>query len=419
LIKKKKTRCTAKIRNGALVEKTDEAAYWLGFLMADGYVSSSTNEIKLKLWPRDFGHIKKFGAYLGLPVERCKVYPKEALVTFSDKDVKNSLTSSGIGPQKTFTAEVKNPYLINNRFFWAGFIDGDGSLGKYEQNKGQTKFKISAISGSLKIMEQLKNFIFAKTNISITIATVQKKNANHRFELTGKKAIRVMQLLYAENPYALSRKIEIARRAAKRYEAELDGELINWETATGHEHIWFEKNPRVKNRPFRVVGPNDLHIGSFSTLEIAISARNYFYGLIAQSIPFEEAKTKVLERFEEYFPKSYYAKESAVGYDKKRRLYICKLYYRTQIPGKKGKEIYVLEHPNKQLVQAVNAVAINLRQAGYVYEGRRARIAQGRFLYQNSIPENWKNILIGNGLSVKRTSELEETITTVWKEITS
>lgn len=419
MLKKKKTRCTAKIRHGALVEKTDEAAYWLGFLMADGYVSSSTNEIKLKLWSGDFDQIKKFGAYLGLPVERCKVYPKEALVTFSDKDVKNSLTCSGIGPQKTFTAEVKNPYLINNRFFWAGFIDGDGSLGKYEQNKGQTKFKISAVSGSLKIMEQLKNFIFAKTNISITIATVQKKNANHRFELTGKKAIRVMQLLYAENPYALSRKIEIARRAANRYEAELDGELINWETATGHEHIWFEKNPRVKNRPFRVVGPNDLHIGGFSTLEIAISARDYFYGLIAQSIPFKEAKTKVLKRFEEYFPKSYYAEESSVGYDKKRHLYICKLYYRTQIPGKKGKDVYILEHANKQLVQAVDAIAKNLRQVGYVYEGRRARIAQGSFLYQNSIPEGWKNILIENGLLAEKVSELENAIVAVWKQITS
>ena len=419
MLKKKKTRCTAKIRHGALVEKTDEAAYWLGFLMADGSVSSSTNEIKLKLWPRDFDQIKKFGAYLGLPVERCKVYPKEALVTFSDKDVKNSLTCAGIGPQKTFTAEVKSPYLINNRFFWAGFIDGDGSLGKYEQNKGQTKFKISAISGSLKIMEQLKNFIFAKTNISITIATVQKKNTNHRFELTGKKAIRVMQLLYAENPYALSRKAEIARRAAIWYGAELDGELINWETATGQEHIWFEKNPRVKNRPFRVVGPNDLHIGGFSTLEIAISARDYFYGLIAQSIPFEEAKTKVLERFEEYFPKSYYAEESSVGYDKKRHLYICKLYYRTQIPGQKGKDVYILEHANKQLVQAVNAIAKNLRQVGYVYEGRRARIVQGGFLYENSIPEGWKNILIEKGVLAKKVSELEATIVAVWKQITS
>ena len=385
-----------------MVEKTDEAAYWLGFLMADGYVSSSTNEIKLKLWPRDFGHIKKFGAYLGLPLERCKVYAKEASVTFSDKDVKNSLTSSGIGPQKTFTAEVKNPYLINNRFFWAGFIDGDGSLGKYEQNKGQTKFKISAISGSLKIMEQLKNFIFSKTNISISIATVQKKNANHRSELTGKKAVRVMQLLYAENPYGLTRKIEIARRAADRYGAELDGKPINWETATGHEHIWSEKNPRVKNRPFRVVGPNDLHIGSFSTLEIAISARDYFYGLIAQSIPFEDAKTKVLERFEEYFPKSYYAEESSVGYDKKRHLYICKLYYRTQIPGKKGRDVYILEHANKQLVQAVNAIAKNLRQVGYVYEGRRTRKIQGGFLYEHSIPRDGKTLLLKMGYQQKK-----------------
>ena len=387
--------------------------------MADGSVSSSSNEIKLKLGLKDLGQIKKFGAYLGLPTARCRAYEKEALVAFSDKHVKNALTSYGIGPQKTFTAEIKNSYLINNRFFWAGFIDGDGSLGEYEQNKGGIKFKISAISGSLKIMMQLKSFIFSKTNISITISTVQKKNPNYRFELTGKKAVRVMQLLYADNPYALSRKGKIATEAAIRYQALLDGEPINWETATGHNHIWLETNPRVINRQFRVVGPNDLHIGSFSTLEIAISARDDFYGLIAQNIPSQEAKTEVLKRYEEYFPKSYYAKESAVGYDKKRHLYICKLYYRTQIPGKKGREIYVLEHPNKQLVQAVNAVAINLRQAGYVYEGRRARIAQGSFLYENSIPENWKNILIGNGLSVKRTSELEETITTVWKEITS
>ena len=228
-----------------------------------------------------------------------------------------------------------------------------------------------------------------------------------------------MQLLYAENPYGLTRKIEIARRAADRYGAELDGKPINWETATGHEHIWSEKNPRVKNRPFRVVGPNDLHIGSFSTLEIAISARDYFYGLIAQSIPFEDAKTKVLERFEEYFPKSYYAEESSVGYDKKRHLYICKLYYRTQIPGKKGRDVYILEHANKQLVQAVNAIAKNLRQVGYVYEGRRMRKIQGGFLYEHSIPEGWKNTLIENGVSAEKVSELEATIVAVWKQITS
>ena len=419
MLKKKKTRCTAKIRHGALVEKTDEAAYWLGFLMADGCVSSSTNEISLKLGVKDFEHVKKFGAYLGLPIDRCKRYEKISHVAFSDKQVKYILISYGIEPRKTFSAEVKSPHLIKNRFFWAGFIDGDGSLHQGVPNENQIRFSISAVSGSHILMSQLKDFIFAETKIYLTISIVKKENLNYVFSLGGKKAIRVMQLLYGKNPYALTRKIEIARRAAYRYEAELDGEAIDWETATGHNHIWFETNPRIINRKFRVVGPNDLHIGSFSTLEIAISARDDFYGLITQNIPSQEAKTEVLKRYEEYFPKSYYAKESNVGYDKKRHLYICKLYYRTQIPGKKGKEIYVLEHPNKQLVQAVNAVAINLRQTGYVYEGRRARIAQGSFLYENSIPENWKNILIGNGLSVKKTSELEDTITAVWKEITS
>ena len=387
--------------------------------MADGSVSSSSNEIKLKLGLKDFGHVKNFGTYLGLPAARCKAYEKEALVGFSDRNVKNFLTSSGIGPQKTFTAEVENPYLINNRFFWAGFIDGDGSLGEYQQNKVETKFTISAISGSLKIMKQLKNFIFAETNISITIETVQKKNPNYRFSLTGKKAVRVMQSLYADNSYALPRKGKIAVEAAIRYRALLDGEPINWETETGHEHIWFEKNPKVKNRPFRVNGPKDFYVGGFSTLERAILARDYFYGLIAQSIPFQEAKTKALERFEEYFAKSYYAEENAVGYDKKRHLYICKLYYQTQIPGKKGKDVYILEHANKQLVQAVNAIAKNLRQVGYVYEGRRARIPQGRFLYESSIPDNWKNILNESGLSAKKISKLDDVITAAWSKSTS
>ena len=71
MLQQKKTRCTAKIRHGALLEKTDEAAYWLGFLMADGSVATSSNEIKLKLGIKDFEHIKKFGAYLGLPAARC------------------------------------------------------------------------------------------------------------------------------------------------------------------------------------------------------------------------------------------------------------------------------------------------------------------------------------------------------------
>ncbi len=413
----KKIRCTAKIKDGALLEKTNEAAYWLGFLMADGSVSSSSNEIKLKLWAKDFEHIQKFGAYLGLPSARCRVYRKEALVTFSDKHVKNALTSYGIGPQKTFLAEVKSPHLIKNRFFWAGFIDGDGSLGQYSPNENQIRFSISAVSGSLKIMNQFKDFIFAETKISLKISTVQKENPNYVFNLGGKKAVRAMQLLYADNQYALPRKAEIAKKAAVRYESILDGAAINWETATGHDYIWFEKNPRVKNKKYRVVGPHELNIGNFSTIEIALTALDFFFDLTFQGISDQEAKKIVLQRFEEYFPKSYYSKDSAIGYDKKRQKYICKLYYQTQIPGEKGKDVYILEHCNKKLVQAVNMIAKRLREVGYKYEGRRSRIAQGNFLYESSIPNNWKNTLIAGGLASTIINGLEDCINDAWTEL--
>ena len=419
MLQQKKTRCTAKIRHGALLEKTDEAAYWLGFLMAEGSVATSSNEIKLKLGIKDFEHIKKFGAYLGLPAARCRAYEKEALVAFSDRHVKNVLAGYGISPQKTFTAEVKSPHLINNRFFWAGFIDGDGTLGKYPVNKNQIRFKIGAVSGSRQLMEQFQSFIFDKTAILFKIKTVQKVHANFVMEAQGKKAVRIMQLLYGQNPYALPRKREIAEQAAIKLDVDLSGETIDWATATGHDHIWFEKNSRVKNKKFRVVAPHDLNIGSFSTEEIAIAARDLFFYLTARNVSAKEAKTQFWKRFEEYFPKSYCAKDTAIGYDKKRQKYICKLYYQTQIPGKKGKEVYILEHPDKKLVQAVNVIAKNLRQTGYIYEGRRARITQGNFLYESSIPDNWKSILTESGLSAEKISELEDKITSVWKEITS
>ena len=58
------TRSIAKVREPALIESTDAAAYWLGFLMADGSVSYATNEVRLKIKRIDKSHISKFTASL-------------------------------------------------------------------------------------------------------------------------------------------------------------------------------------------------------------------------------------------------------------------------------------------------------------------------------------------------------------------
>lgn len=44
---------------------SEEKAYWLGFLFADGYISSSKNTIELSLALKDKEHLEKFAKFMG------------------------------------------------------------------------------------------------------------------------------------------------------------------------------------------------------------------------------------------------------------------------------------------------------------------------------------------------------------------
>ena len=45
---------------------TEEKAYWLGFLYADGSVGSKDDRIELGLAEKDFHHIEKFRDFIGI-----------------------------------------------------------------------------------------------------------------------------------------------------------------------------------------------------------------------------------------------------------------------------------------------------------------------------------------------------------------
>ena len=112
---------------------TEEKAYWLGFLYADGYVESGNrNAIELSLKSSDIEHLRKFSSFLGFDDNkhifqdevRCRFY-------FRNKKVKNRLISLGCVPQKSlilkFPSEEQVPRELI-RHFIRGYVDGDGSL---------------------------------------------------------------------------------------------------------------------------------------------------------------------------------------------------------------------------------------------------------------------------------------------------
>lgn len=127
---------------------SEEKAYWLGFLWADGCVVSVNPEkpnyaIELDLSSKDRNHLVKFCHFLSLSEDRIKekICPpgklvkkerKVSRVQISSKHMWKTLVSYGMVPRKTYDERFpydntfENPDLI--RHFIRGYFDGDGCL---------------------------------------------------------------------------------------------------------------------------------------------------------------------------------------------------------------------------------------------------------------------------------------------------
>lgn len=118
---------------------TEEKAYWLGFLYADGYIQNDINacqfRVTLALQQNDADHIKKFAECLSsnhpiIDVHRKvknKEYVAKQISIYSHKMV-DDLYRAGCVQGKSLI--LKPPTLENDmvKHFIRGYFDGDGSI---------------------------------------------------------------------------------------------------------------------------------------------------------------------------------------------------------------------------------------------------------------------------------------------------
>lgn len=127
------------INDNAFDVLTDDAAYWIGMLMADGCVFYSTplktaKRFQLGLKSQDADHIERFRLFLNLDkdvsVREIKTFGSKrgiaSIVASSDRIIAR-LEYFGVIPNKT-GYESAHPELAFNPHFWRGMVDGDGSI---------------------------------------------------------------------------------------------------------------------------------------------------------------------------------------------------------------------------------------------------------------------------------------------------
>lgn len=142
---------------------TEEKAYVLGFLYADGCVSSRGNSFRFILHSKDIDILEKIRdlIFINKDKEINKDTKYISLEVFSEK-IKQDLISHGCVPAKTFKL-TKLPELPKElyRHFLRGFFDGDGSLRvNYESENVRATF-----TGYIKFLKSIKEFLIKKIDV--------------------------------------------------------------------------------------------------------------------------------------------------------------------------------------------------------------------------------------------------------------
>jgi len=113
---------------------SEEKAYWLGFLTADGCVirgkkPGHSPRISLHLGKRDYGHLMKLKQALQAS-QMISVNERSCSLAIVSTDMAEDLAQHGIRPNKTFSTQPAQVALDLERHYWRGVIDGDGDFAK-------------------------------------------------------------------------------------------------------------------------------------------------------------------------------------------------------------------------------------------------------------------------------------------------
>lgn len=195
---------------------SQQKAYWLGFLYADGYVSAPTKhnsgKVGISLSSKDRDHLEKlktFLSYSGNIKEysvsgEYKIGSKYSRILISSDRLYSSLTAKGCLPHKTNT--LKPPMIRQNliRHFLRGYIDVDGSWSK--SNKDRIGFSLS-ICGTKEMLEWIKDYLMARTKLYQKYSHRGSDVNQYTLVVTGTTLVlRIMEHLYTDATIYLERK---------------------------------------------------------------------------------------------------------------------------------------------------------------------------------------------------------------------
>jgi intein-encoded DNA endonuclease-like protein len=198
---------------------TEEKAYFLGFMFADGAVHKSENSFKLEVHEQDQDILIKFQNLLFVG-ENSKIGTDREIYKYfsiNSNNLVEKLIENGCGPKKTFN--ITFPNLPENLIphFLRGLFDGDGCIYfPYDSNR-----VIIQLTGYLPFMHEVREYI-QKHNINGYSHNVKHKELVGEFIITKQQEVhKMLDYLYKDATIYLDRKYKKYLRAKENFSAKV------------------------------------------------------------------------------------------------------------------------------------------------------------------------------------------------------
>lgn len=128
---------------------SEDKAYCLGFITADGHVDQSCNRVKIALNRKDLDILKKMSEALGSNSPIADIPSKnQAAVSFNSVAMVKDLVEKGLSSNKslTMTSEVWSHVPEDlKRHFLRGYFDGDGCISLGKRYSSGVKYLVQVI----------------------------------------------------------------------------------------------------------------------------------------------------------------------------------------------------------------------------------------------------------------------------------
>lgn len=196
-------------------QRNPVSAYVLGFIQADGTLRPDRFSITCSV-KTDTPFLKELASRMGsnrplLYVEH--PFGQAARLVINSRKMADDIRAWGIDSPRTYDAST-HPELLDDRDYWRGVVDGDGTLAKERKQESSTSwFHSGALAGPQTLCQEFLEFARRHRCGSGTRVRPKKGSRGYTVRINGRvSASRLARILYDGAELALPRKAEIYRR---------------------------------------------------------------------------------------------------------------------------------------------------------------------------------------------------------------